>query len=222
VSVSSSQASLKAVRLDLDLSAAGGMTERAVRNKVNNRSGNISLASFKGNVLGQQLSLNNDAWGGNESKWRRKRYEASTHTYGLYPASSSTITISGNQYHVKQQGSGSTSDKGCEARCIGLVSESGSYRLTGNWSGEFSAWDATQLHIYLMESQTSWLSGTTNIVYGNEWDRGPTGNQTFSQVVTLSTNKPYVTLILRNIEKAYSDITKHYTHKFWDWKLEKI
>lgn len=220
--VSSSQSSLVAVRRDLDLSANGKITDRAVRNKVNNQSGNIALADFKGNVLGQQLALDNSAWGGKEGNWVKLRYHATTHTYGLYPASNSTITLSGNKYFVKQKGSGSTSDKGCEARCLGKVSESGSYRLSGDWSGDFARNNNTQLHIYLMESSADWLSGSQRVALGFEYFNEGSGDRKFSENVTLSTSFPYVTLILRNIQKAHSDITQDYTHKFWDWKLEKI
>ena len=82
MSVPSSHASLQAVRQDLDLPSAGGMTERAVLNKNIQTAGPIKLADFKGNILGNQLQVNQRPWNGQLSSWIGPiRYEGSAHPY---------------------------------------------------------------------------------------------------------------------------------------------
>ena len=72
MSISSSEASLQAVRQDLDLSASGPITDRAVMNKVNKQSTPVSLADFRGNLLGQQLLVTQEGFG-DHSVWNKKR-----------------------------------------------------------------------------------------------------------------------------------------------------
>ena len=56
MSIPRGQVSLKQVRQDLDLSAAGSMSERAVQNRANKDSG-ANLASYSGLAAAPQIAL---------------------------------------------------------------------------------------------------------------------------------------------------------------------
>jgi hypothetical protein len=68
--IPSASASLTAVREDLDLPAAGLITERAVLNKVCKQIPPVNLAGFRGNILGLQLYVEK-AYGG--VTWAKKK-----------------------------------------------------------------------------------------------------------------------------------------------------
>ena len=85
-----------------------------------------------------------------------------------------------------------------------------------------------QLHVTLMASSSDYLSGDTDLVLYDEYEGVP--NQTpgelgpetiYDKTCTLSTSKSYVTLILRNVQKAYTDTSLYFTHHFYDFKLVK-
>ena len=221
--VSSSQASLQAVRQDLDLSAAGGMTERAVRNKVNNQSGDISLESFKGNVLGQQLLIDKSNWSG--GSWQRKRYHSSAHSYATI--SGGDVKVSGDQIIVKRTARGNNGDAAAEARVLGRVNEAGTYRLTGTINPEFYSRDSLiTCEVLLLCNRDNYLSGTqvilTNLVFTRS-NSTSGADKAVDQTVNLSLNYPYVTLILRNVSKNGSQPTGAiYNHKFFNFKLVKV
>jgi hypothetical protein len=216
--VSSTKASLRAVREDLDLGGAGSILERAVLNKVNKRSGPVSLAEYKGNILGTQLILHK-AWGG--SPWKKIRNESSGHDY--IDSANSDVYVSGNKICVAV--CELLGDNGMEARLIGKVTESGRYRLTGKSYGRFSPYHKWgQLHIYCIANPAGYLSGTNKIKYGLELDStSGSGQKTHSVEFNLDTGDPYITLCLRQINK-YGGSIEYLTlvHDFWDWKLEKI
>lgn len=220
--VSSSQASLTAVRLDLDLPAAGDMTERAVRNKVNNQFGNISLESFKGNVLGQQLLIDKSNWSG--GSWQKKRYHSSAHPYTTI--SGGDVRVGGDQIIVKRTARGSNGDAAAEARIIGRVSEAGTYRLTGTINPDFYFRDnLITCEVLLLCNKDDYLSGTqvilTNLVFNNS-NSTSGADKPVDQTVSLSLNYPYVTLILRNVSKNGSQPAGAiYNHKFFNFKLVK-
>lgn len=218
--VSSSQVSLQAVRQDLDLSAAGGMTERAVRNKVNNQSGDISLESFKGNVLGQQLLVDQNAWSG--GSWQPKRYQSSAHSY-LTP-NGGDVTVSGDQIIIRRTATGSSGDAAAEARILGRVSESGYYNLTGTINPEFYSYDSNIIcEVLLLSNQNNYLSGAQVILANLVFTRSNAtsgANKPVDKRVYLTTEFSYLTLILRNVSKNGSGPTGAiYNHKFFNFKL---
>ena len=214
--VSSTQASLRAVRQDLDLSAAGSMSERAVLNKVNKQSGPVSLAEYKGNVLGTQLALHTE-WGGNP--WKKIRNESSGHMY--ITSYGGNVYVSGNK--IKVQVYEASGDNGMEARLIGKVTERGRYRLTGKSIGRFSGMHRnTYMHVYLITNKDDYLSGINKTDV--RWEGGSSdadGQKSHSFDVDLTTDRPYATLILRQINK-YGGQLNTFVFDFWDWKLEKI
>ena len=230
MSVSSSQASLKAVRADLDLSEAGSIRERAVLNKVNKTGGNIILSEFKGNVLGQQLIVDTAPMN-NESSWKKKRYEGSGHTF---------LTATGNVFvtetikvgiTARPSGGDSISgdDRGHEYRVIGRCDENGTYRLTGMSFGRFDGSSGTtynngQLHVMVVSHSSGWLSGTSTTNYYAELTKknGGRDERAWSETFTLSTSLPYVTLILRNIQKAGGSYSQTWQHDFWNFRIEKV
>ena len=215
--VSSTQASLQAVRQDLDLPAAGSMSERAVLNKVNKQSGPVSLAEYKGNVFGTQLEVFK-CWGGNQ--WRKLRWETSAHIFNF--VTGANAYVSGNKIGLTAMGQGASGDSGSELRIINTVSESGSYRLTGKSFGRYGNYDAGQIHIQVIANATGYLEGVNNVLISRTITSAfGRGEKSHSFDLSLSTSQPYITLILRNIIKSSPD-TGTYTHDFWDWKLEKI
>lgn len=216
MAVSSSQVSLKAVRQDLDLSAAGSMTERAVLNKVNKRSGPVSLSEFKGNVFGTQLVLHKN-WGG--LPWKQIRYESSGHLYE--DRYGSDVFVSGNKIVVRVYEN--DDDNGMEARLLGKIEQSGSYRLTGKSFGRFSNYHTnTYLHVNLISNSSGYLSGTQNIDYRYEQNKYfAEGDKSYNTTVSLTTARPYITLVLRQINK-YGGQLQTFDIDFWNWKLEKV
>ena len=110
-----------------------------------------------------------------------------------------------------------------EARLIGRVSESGTYRLTGKSFGRFSGYhDNTYMHIYVISNKDDYLAGLNKTDV--RWEQNRTfadGEKSHSFEFDLTTDRPYITLILRQINK-YGGQLNTYVFDFWDWKLEKI
>lgn len=221
MSVSSSQASLTSVRADLDLSPAGGMTERAVLNKNIQTAGPIKLADFKGNVLGNQLSINKAEFG-QGIPWPKNRYEGSAHPY---ISRTGDVGVSGNKILVSaREGGAGGGDRGTEYRAIGRCDESGTYRLTGKSFGRFSdAFRIGELHISLIANASDYLSGPNQLLVRRELNSSDgSGERTWNETVTLNAStSPFITLILRYIHKD-GGRGDTFQHDFWDWKLVKV
>ena len=222
MSISSTEASLRAVRQDLDMGAGGSIKDRAVRNKINNTGGSIKLADFKGNVLGQQLSIKSSSWTGSWSS--QLRNVTSAHSFNMVDYRPCPIYVSGSEIRLPwaNQGYG---DTGCEIRICGRVNESGTYRLTGSFNAELSggSYDRSAMHIYLIQNVNGHLSGSQNVVISDEFfeSTGKVGNQGYSKNCTLKGSYPYVTLIVRNIQLDYQDFAER-THRIWNFKLVKV
>jgi len=217
VSISSSQVSLVALRQDLDLSANGNMTERAVLNKNIQTSAPVSLADFKGNVLGNQLYVNKAEFG-QGGTWPKRRYEGSAHPY---IAKAGDVRVSGNKILVScTEGGAGGGDRGTEYRAIGFCNEPGSHRLTGTSFGRFSSYYNTgEMHIYLIANGNGYLSGLQRVLVRKEGGYiNLGGQQSHSFDVQISENLPYITLVLRYIQKD-GGRGDTFQHDFWDWKL---
>lgn len=219
--VSSSQASLKAVRQDLDLAAAGDMLERPVLNKVNKQAGPINLADFKGNILGTQLEVYK-CWGGPGREWKKRRWETGAVAYATVAGANAVVSGNRLQMIAREQGLDG-GDAGVEARICGRVLENGTYRLSGKSLGRFSQYYSTgQLHINLITTVSDYLAGPlNNVVYQVHNKNFANGEKSWSYDISLTTSEPYVTLVLRNILKD-GGRGDTWTHDFWDWKLVKI
>ena len=221
--VSSTEASLRAVREDLDLPAAGSMSDRAVLNKVCKQSGPVSLAEYKGNILGTQLYIPGGTQPLEQSQWPKRRDESFA-TY--YIARNGYVRLSGDRIQIEQQDiSGNNGDYGTEARICGKVLEDGRYRLTGTAYAQFAASPGNgihaQLHVQLIATTNDYLSGLQSLLVNDVYYRG--GGTTFNinKFVTLSTSKPYIALIFRYIMSGQGATTNRYTHEFTNFKLVK-
>ena len=213
--VSSSQADLQSVRLDLDLAAAGDMLERPVLNRVNKRSGPIELSEHKGVAMGAQLTIV-----GNWNAPPNLRYNGYK---GFYPAISGNPSISGNTISLEAGLSGAGGDDGsCEYRCPFRVTESGGYRLTCNLEfipdGYFRL---TRWQVAVVTSATGYLSGATSD------DLLRTGNSSINRPqswdLSLTTSRPYGVVVLYAIRRGGGDPSKPKSYSKWtDTKLVKL
>jgi hypothetical protein len=206
--------SLKAVRADLDLPANGGMVERAVRNKTQQNSGSVSLSQNSGNILGIQYDTYNPSYG---SAWT-VRNRTSGHGYLTNQVS---ISTDGTRVFIPCRDNYSD-DVGVEARCNGIVAESGSHVLAGSTFGEYDTrYYNGEIHIVLVTNSAGYLQGAQNLAHetylNSTWGKG---EKTHSFNVNLSTSLPYITLTFRNIHKS-GGAGALTTHHFWNWTLRK-
>jgi hypothetical protein len=196
------------------------MTERAVLNKNIQTSGPIQLADFKGNVLGNQLSVNKAEFG-EGGTWPKKRYEGSAHAY---ISRSGDVRVSGNKIKVScTEGGLNGGDRGAEYRAIGRCAETGTYRLTGETFGRFSgAYRIGELHINLISSGSDYLSGPQTLLFRKELgSSSASGSKSWNETVSLSVSQPFITLIFRYVQKD-GGRGDTFEHDFWDWKLVKV
>lgn len=213
--IPSASASLTAVREDLDLPTAGTITERAVLNKVNKQVPPVSLAAFRGNILGTQLYLTKAYQG---QVWQKKKDQTSEH---FYITATEGLSIKGNRIALAATGQGASGDSGMEARIVGTVAESGRYRLSGNTDCNYGR-VGNEMHHYLITNTLGYLNGVNNVVLQKEHTEAfGKGEKSWSYDVDLATDHPYVTFVIRNVHKSgnYGDTS---VFEFWDWKLEKI
>lgn len=207
--------SLKAVRQDTDLDAAGGLAQRAVRNKTQQNSGTIRLGNNRGNVLGIQYDTHNPAVGG----WWTQRDKTSGHGYLTNNSTRKDIYTNGSRVFVPCAGNYGV-DIAMEARCTGLVSESGNYRLTGNSFGEIDdRYRNQEMHIDVVSNTYDYLTGpqtlSLNKIITTDWMYG---DRTHNYTLSLSTSRPYVTLTLRNVHKGGGG-AQLTTHQFYNFVL---
>lgn len=227
MSISSSEASLRAVRQDLDLSANGPITDRAVMNKVNKQSTPVSLADFRGNLLGQQLLVTQEGFG-DHNVWNKKRDVSSAHHY--ISTTGGSVAVSGNKILCTRKATGiGSGDNGVEARVLGFVDSgmAGTYRVTGNYKGGFQGRSAAvQMHILLLSHTADYLAGNQTIHINEVYDGNSKTSGTeysFNQTADLVTGSPYITLILRNITRNGSEPSgTDYIQEFWDFKVQKV
>ena len=205
--VSKSQASLKAVRQDLDLSAGGSILERPVLNRVNKQNGPINLSEHKGVAMGAQLTIT-----GNWNAPPNLRYNGYK---GFYPAISGNPYISGNTIILEAGLSGAGGDDGsCEYRCPFRVTENGSYRLTCNLEfNQDTYFRLTRWQAAVVTSATGYLSGTINydlLQYGSGNQNGPR-----SWDVSLTTSRPYGVVVLYAVRNGGGDPSKPKSYSKW-------
>ena len=221
--IKAASASLRAVRQDLDLSATGGMLERAVRSKANQRTGSVSLAKFKGNICGQQNQINSNLL--NDKPCTSVRYETAS---SYYIQKSGIVTpINDSHYWISViEGGGDINkdDRGTETRLLGKVLESGTYRATCRAIGRFdTAYNVIGLDFDVISNATGYLQGAQEISMHIR-ERSVEASKTFnwSKTFTLSTSKPYITVICRNIAFSGGAAGRTYYSDFYDTLLEKV
>jgi hypothetical protein len=190
--ISKSEASLRAVRLDLDLPAAGSIKERPVLNRVNKQSAPIGLGEHKGVAWGLQL----DFRGNPNDPPTNRSYGYS----GFYPTQSGFPRLSGNTIICSAAHKGDP-DGSCEYRSPFWVSESGTYRISGNLSYQpdtnqnLGSWQ-----VAIVSSGTGYLSGS--VVYDLIKSGSDPGSRSFSYDVPLTTSRRYATAILYALRKG--------------------
>lgn len=199
------------VRVDTDLAATGSISERACRDRVQNK-GALSLNSFRGNILGIQYETYNTSAAG----WDKKR----NRTAGTgYLMNNPKISTDGARVYVPCTDNYSQ-DIGVEARLTGKVLESGNYTLSGESFGEYDTFYYNgEMHINLIANSGGYLQGINNILIDKRHNHGwGMGNKSWSYPVSLTTSQPYITVVLRNIHLSGGQGTTT-THHFWNWKL---
>ena len=194
MSIPRGQVSLKQVRQDLDLSAAGSIRDRAVLNRVNKRSGPISLSDHKGVAMGAQLTIV-----GNWNDPPNLRYNGYK---TFYPSVSGEPSISGNTIITVAGNTGAgNGDSSCGYVCPFFVSESGSYTLLCDI--EFNAdlyYSLTQWQVSVITSPDGYLAGSTNLDLNKGTNRDIKGPLSYS--VNLTTSRPYGVVVLYAIAKG--------------------
>ena len=221
--VSSTEVSLRAIREDLDLPAAGSVDERAVLNKANKSYLPVSLSEYKGNILGTQLYVPNPNLGGQQD-WPKKRDEA----YGTYYSfRSGSADAWGNAVRLTLIDiSGNTGDYGVETRIPGMVLEDGFHRLTGSVTADFATSPGnavhSQCHVQLLANASDYLSGDQSILANRVYYKSMGTQFNVDQPVNLSSSKPYITLIFRNLNTGMGATNNAHTHEFSNFKLVKI
>jgi hypothetical protein len=220
--VSSTEASLRAVRQDLDLPAAGSIKERAVLNKVN-KTLPVSLSGFKGNVLGTQLYIPGGTQPLSESSWPKRKDEAFG-TYYIYRDGS--VMASSDRIRIEHPDRPSyNGDSGTEVRICGTVSEDGRYLLTGNATGRFAISQGNaihaQLHVQLISNAGDYLSGGNQLLVNDVFYRRDGTTFSWNRYVNLSTGRPYITLIFRYIMSGIGTTSNRYSHEFSNFELVK-
>ena len=205
------QVSLKAVREDLDIASAGSISERAVKNKVQNNGG-VSLSEFRGNILGIQYETYNTS----AASWDKKR----NRTAGTgYLMNNPNIRTDGARVYVPCTDNYSQ-DIGVEARLTGKVLESGNYTLSGSSFGEYDTFYYNgEMHINLIANTSGYLVGVNNILVDKRHNLTfGMGDKTWSYPVSLTTSQPFITVVFRNIHLSGGRGTTT-THQFWNWTL---
>ena len=192
---SSGNVSLRAVRQDLDLPAEGNMRERPVLNKDGQRSsGNLSLSSFRGNVLGGQLLLH-PTWNVSPSpRWRSyPRY---------YPVVGGFPDVAGDALRTKSTMTGfGGDDVDSEVSIGGFITESGMYRVTGDLDFQRSgSYNVQKWQLAVIGCASGYFAGQQR----NELLRQGSnkGQQSLDFTVDLTTSRPYVILIAYSITQG--------------------
>jgi len=219
--------SLKAVRQDVDLSAAGGMRERAMQNKYGQESGNVSLAGYKGNMNCIQFA----PLAGNQFQQTWPPVGRYNGAGASYIQASGTVTKSGKAVRCSAAGKGlGGGDCGMEYRFISRVTENGIYRftVTSKINKSITSDRYNQIHINVIANPNGYLVGLNDVVV--QYEQRATNHGfvypnwspvTQSWDFPLSTSKPYITVIFRNIQLdgGYFDSSNF---DFYDAKLERV
>lgn len=201
MAVPSSSVSLTAVRSDLDLAPTGNLTERKVRERICQYSGSVKLGDFANSVIGQQFTptgvLNDAPKNRNTFTWGRSG--AFNNNFYSFPGDN-WLRLESSQHF-----SGQILDAWTEARFAGRISQGGNYALSGQVCTYIAFCDA---QVAVVSSSSGYMAGTTNLDFYKFYGKttgGPTTDHTVSEVISLSTSRPYITVIVysMNLQQAY-------------------
>lgn len=208
--------SVQDCRREVDIAATGSFADPAVLNSANKEVGPLAVSDLRGNVLGLQLRATNS-----DAAWSPNRAWTTGHQY-LGPAPN--ISITGNAVAVPCTGNGAVGDTGIEARCVGKITETGTYQLSGNWLGDFANNVGNGVvRINLIANQLGYLSGSQLIYVADEFDYSTgAGHRNKTWTIDVNTTAyPYWTLILGNLKYGWGGYETT-THLFHLWRLRKI
>lgn len=207
-------------RAEVDIAPQGLFTDPAVLNSANKEVGPLAISELRGNVLGLQLRTANS-----DTSWAPHRAWTTGHQY---LAGAPNISISGNAVNVPCTGNGNFGDTGIEARCVGKITESGTYRLSGAWLGDFTNNKGNGVvRINLIANQSGYLQGAQALLINEEYGvTTGSGHRNASWDVAIATTYPFITLVLGNLKYGFtSDGTGGFettTHMFHMWRLRRV
>lgn len=201
MAVPASNISLQAVRGDLDLSTAGSMTERKVRERVAKYSGDVRLSDFANSVVGQPHTptgvLGDPPKNRHTFTWARSG--STNDNFYSFPGDDWLRLEARNHF------TGQVLDAWTEARFAGQISASGNYALEGRLR-TYIAFCPSQVAV--VSGSSGYMAGTTNLDFYKFYNKTTTGSyteHTVSEVISLSSWRPYITIIVysMNLEQAY-------------------
>ena len=213
--------SLTQVRQDLGLTGAGSMREKSVVDKANataNGTGNNSLLSYRGNVAGLQLTFIT----GNVPS------STLVHTSGqqLY-GGGGTASYNSALNSIETSGTTRTAggyDTGSRACMVGICSQTGAYKLTGNVAVAKSVWNTPQANYWILVTGYSvgFGSGGSSSHLSKLNNQENTGNYTFDYDLNLDISYPYVVVFLVCDAKGGSTTNVTVTYNWTNVLLRKV
>jgi hypothetical protein len=199
--VSKGDVSQSAVLSDLDLSA-GSIRQRAVLNRAGKTGGTMSLSEHRGVACAPQLN--------SFSVYDGVSSNTNTGYGGFYPSIAGSSSVSGTTIVLSAGYSGAGGPDGTsEHRTNFKVTESGTYRIVGtvNWQGD-NYYYLTYYKVCVATNRNGYLQGLNDLPLN--YDPGiyvSNGTQNINQTFSLSTSRPYATLVLYAVRKGGGDST---------------
>ena len=226
MSVKFSECSVAKVRADLGL-PAGNMTDQKFRERSGQLTGTVSLLDYRGGVVGQHLTLDQGTWT-NPASWKKKKDESAAFYYISREGGSVSIGGSRSDRWICRVTPTLAADRGSEARGLGTISESGNFKLTGKcyyWcTGTYPT--AVRLDVAVVANSSGYLSGSQdvalNFMANASGGGAPERQIIIDENVSLSTSKPYITLVARATGIAGMSSSKSYSHEFWELQLRRV
>ena len=212
--IGSGSVSMVAVRDDLDLTGSNSFfNERAFRDKACNWDGPITLLEFRNNVLGQQ----NEQGGANRHQfWPSAFNSGFTGGVADWPDDTSKKCI-----RLIQTRPSSAQDAWSEARCQGIITESGQYQLTGKTNCRGNTSSGLYGKLAVISASAGYMAGATTTHVNREPVAAGSRDYT-SPVFTLSTAQPYISVIFYAVAKGYAQYGASEEHFFQGMKLVKV
>lgn len=217
--------SLVAVRDDLDLTGNFSLrASREAKDKLTwDTTTDISLLSFRGNVLGEQYKNG----GSQRSSFQEALYNGgqgsatietkSTSSQSSFPDKPSTTQV----IYIKSVPSIYAEDKGREVRHSGFITEGGSYRLRCHVARMNSSRAMQYSKIAVVQHSAGWFSGASNVAHDDSWGYGANYIK-YEKTINLQAGKPYVSVIVYAICPANSDAYSFGECYYTALQLDKI
>jgi len=217
--------SLVAVRDDLDLTGNFSLrTDRAAKDKLTwDDTTDISLLSFRGNVLGEQYKNGGPRRSGfvtatlNGGQGSESIETKDTNSKSSFPEKPSTTKV----IHIQSLPSNLAQDKGREVRHSGLITTGGSYRLRCHVARMNNNSMLQYSKIAVVQHKDGWFSGASSLKHNDEWGHGTTYIK-YEKTITLDAAYPYVSVIVYAICPANSDLFSKAECYYTALQLDKI